>query len=340
MTRATSAPLAWLRRSAEEGVLIPAVFLAVLLTLYAMRSPGALDPARLKYTLFNASLALVLAAAGLALVVLVGGLDLSSGGVIAAVNALLTVHYSGSIGAQLGWLVLAVALSAAFGALNGLVVHRFGLEPVVVTLASGFVLTGTALLMLPQPAGLQTSTGTPLISRLTSDVAGVPVSLLVILLVALGWVVLRRSRLGTAMIAVGSEVGAAAYTGVRVGRTRVLVFALAGALYGLAGIAVTAQTSGGDPQLGAGYLLGAFAAVVVGGVRLGGGFGSVIGVVLGAMALTVSVNVLLSLGFGTYWTTIVRGLFLFLAIGAQAALVVQLRRSGRRSTTARVEALT
>jgi len=339
MIHAATAPLAWLRRAAEEGVLIPAAFLTVLLVVYGARSPGALDPAQLKYTLFNASLALVLAAVGLSLVVLVGGLDLSSGGVIAAVNALLTIHYQGSVGSQLMWLAVAVILSAAFGALNGLVVHHFGLEPVVVTLASGFILTGSALLLLPQPAGLQPSSGTSLLSYLTDDVAGVPVSLLVVLVVALAWVVLRRSRLGTSMIAVGSDVGAAAYTGVNVGRTRVLVFALAGAMYGLAGIAVTSQTSGGDPQLGAGYLLGAFAAVVVGGVRLGGGFGSVIGVILGAMALTVSVNVLLALGFGTYWTTIVRGLFLIVAIGAQAALAVALHRSAKRSAAARVEAL-
>lgn len=332
MRSVAAQPLHWGRRAAEEGVLIPVAFFVVLMIIYAIRTPGALDPVQLKYTLFNASLALVLASAGLALVVLAGGLDLSAGGVIAAVNALLTVHYQGSFGVQAAWLIAAVALSAAFGALNGAIVHRFDLEPVVVTLASGFILTGLALILLPQPAGLKPVTGTSLIALVTGVIAGIPVSLLILLAVAGAWVLLRRNRLGTSMVAVGSDVSAADYTGVKVGRTRVLVFALAGALYGLAGIAVTSATSGGDSQLGAGYLLGAFAAVVVGGVRLGGGFGSVIGVIFGAMALTLSVNVLLSLGFGTYWTTIARGLMLLVAIGAQAALVVFLRRSARRTT--------
>ena len=339
MMVAAQSPLRLLRRAAEEGVLIPAAFLIALLVVYGAQSPRGLNPAQLKYTLLNASLALVLAAAGLAIVVLVGGLDLSFGGVIATVNAFLTIQYGGGLGAQIAWILLAVLLSALFGALNGAIVHRFGLEPVVVTLATGFILTGTALLLLPQPAGLQPADGPSLLGLVTSDVAGVPVSLLLIVLVGLGWVALRRSRLGTSIVALGSDADAAAYTGVAVGRTRILAFALAGALYGLAGVAVTAQTSGGDAQLGAGYLLAAFAAVVVGGVRLGGGFGSLIGVILGAMALTVSINVLLALGLGTYWTTIVRGLLLIVAIGAQAALGLYLRRSARRSAPAHTEVI-
>lgn len=339
MNGIAASPGRLLRRLVEEGIMIPAVFLALLLVIYGISTPGALDPGQLKYTLLNGSLALVLAAAGLALVVLAGGLDLSSGGVIAAVNAFLTVKYQGSVGEQAVWLVIAIVLSAAFGALNGLIVHRFNLEPVVVTLASGFVLTGSALLMLPQPAGLKPVTGTSLISLMISDIAGFPVSLLIMVLVGIGWVFLRRDRLGTSLIAVGSEVQAAAYTGVKVGQTRVLVFALAGALYGLAGIAVTSQTSGGDPQLGAGYLLAAFAAVVVGGVRLGGGFGSVLGVILGGMALTLSVSVLLALGLASFWTFIAQGLILVVAIGAQAALSAIRKRSSRGTAAAVVEAM-
>lgn len=337
MMRLLRAPLGVVRRGAEEGVLIPIVFLAVLLTIHSMRTPGALDPVSLRYTLINNSLALVLAAVGLGLVVLVGGLDLSSGGVIAAVNALLTVHYGGGVLTQLGWLVLAVVLGAGYGAINGLIVHRFDLEPVVVTLASGFILTGAALWLLPKPAGLQPLDAVSLVMKLTDAVGAVPIGLLVILVLAGLWMLVRRSRLGTWMVAVGSDVDAAAYTGVPVGRTRVMAFALAGGLYGLAGVAVTSQTAGGDAKLGSSYLLGAFAAVVIGGMRLGGGFGSLIGVILGAMALTVSVNVLLALGFGTYWSTIARGLLLLVAIGAQALLVVWLRRTGGRSGSIRVE---
>lgn len=324
-------PAGIVRRLIEDGVLVPIAFFAVLFGVYAARTPGALDPAQLRYTLFNASVALVLVAAGLAIVVMVGGLDLSSGGVVAAVNALLTVHYAGGPGPQLFWIGVAIVASAAFGALNGLIVHRFDLEPVVVTLATGFVLTGTALLILPEPAGLQPANGTSIIALLTGTVAGVPASLIVIAGVVAGWVVLRRSRLGTWIFALGGEQESAAYTGVPVGRTRVLAFALAGALYGVAGVMVTSLTSGGDAKLGASYLLASFAAVVVGGVRLGGGAGSVIAVVFGAMAISISDGVLLSLGFDTYWSTIARGVLLLLAIGAQTLLLNAVVRRSRRT---------
>lgn len=339
MSAATGSAVHWFRRAAENGIVIPAAFLIVLLAIYGIRTPGALDPVQLKYTLLNASLALVLAATGLSLVVMAGGLDLSAAGVIAVVNAFLTVEYQGAIGEQALWLILAIGLSAAVGALNGVIVHRFDLEPVVVTLASGFILTGAALLILPAPASLQTVPGASLIAGMTSDLGGVPISLLIMVVVGIGWVYLRRSRLGTSLIAIGSDVHAAAYTGVKVGRTRVLVFALAGAMYGLAGIAVTSLTSGGDPQLGAGYLLAAFAAVVVGGVRLGGGSGSVIGVILGAMALTLSVSVLLALDLETYWTFIAQGVILLVAIGAQAALAYIRRQSTTRAVPAVVGAM-
>ena len=133
MSTATGSAVHWFRRAADNGIVIPAAFLIVLLTIYGIRTPGALDPVQLKYTLLNASLALVLAATGLSLVVMAGGLDLSAAGVIAVVNAFLTVEYQGAIGEQALWLILAIVLSAGFGALNGVIVHRFDLEPVVVT---------------------------------------------------------------------------------------------------------------------------------------------------------------------------------------------------------------
>lgn len=327
--RAANATLSIMRRGIEQGLVVPIAFFAVLMAIYIVRTPGSLTGVSLRYAVVNASLALTLAATGLAFVVLVGGLDLSLGGLIAAANALLTVHYGGGTATQLGWLVLTVVLGGAVGAANGLIVHHFDLEPVVVTLATGFVLTGAALWLLPAPAGLQPVQGTPLVTRITESVVGIPIGLIWMVLVGVAWVAIRRGRLGARMIAIGSDVEAAEYSGVPVGRTRVAAFALAGVLYAMAGIAVTAQTTGGDSQLGASYLLGAFAAVVIGGMRLGGGFGSLIGVILGAVALTVSVNVLLALGFGTYWSTIARGVLLLLAIGFQGLVIVLLRRATR-----------
>lgn len=320
------------RGLADRGLVIPFVFVVVLLVIYGSKQPLALSPGQLKYTVINASLALTLAAAGLAIVVLIGGLDMSSAGVIAVTNAVLTLNYGGSVGNQLLWIAIAVLVGIASGIFNGLIVQRFKLEPVVVTLGTGFVLTGIALLLLPQPRGLEPVSGFSPIAFMTSDISGIPIGLLVMIAIALGWIALRRSRFGSQMIAIGSEKDAAAYSGIKVGTVTVLSFGLAGGLYALAGVAVTSQTAGGDSQLGSSYLLAAFAAVVVGGVKLGGGSGSVIGAMLGAVAVTIAVNVLFVLGFASFWSTIARGGLLLLALGCQAALLMFLdRRRVRQS---------
>lgn len=323
-------------RLIEDGLFVSIGFFVVLFAIYAINQPSALQPSQFKSAVINASLALALAAAGLALVVLIGGLDLSSAGIIAFTNAILTTYYGGGVGQQLILLVVAVLVGIAAGAINGIIVHKFDLEPVVVTLATGFVMSGFALLVLPKPAGLQETDGASLISMVTADVFQIPVGLLILFCVAVGWIFLRRSRLGSGLISVGSDKEAAASTGIGVGKTTIFAFAAAGGLYGLAGVAVTSQTSGGDPQLGAGYMLGTFAAVVIGGMRLGGGRGSVIGAIMGAMAVTISINVIFVLGFATFWTNIVQGVLLLAAIGAQAVALILIRRYRRNARSVQI----
>lgn len=316
-------------RLLESGLAVPLLFVLVLMTIYVSASPNALDPSQLKYTVINASLTLALAAAGLAIVVLIGGLDLSSAGVIAVTNALLTVNYGGSVANQFLWIGIAILVGILSGLFNGLIVHVFQLEPVVVTLGTSFILGGFALLILPKPAGLTPVEGFSPIAFMTSDIAGVPIGLLVLLTITAGWLLMRRSRFGSQLMAVGSDKEAASNSGVRVGLVSIGGFGVAGGLYGLAGIAITSQTSGGDPNLGSSYLLGAFAAVVVGGLKLGGGRGSIIGAILGAVAVTIVINVLFVLGFASFWSTIARGVLLLLALGVQSAITVLLLRRRR-----------
>jgi len=314
-------------RLIEDGLLVSAGFLVVLLAIYRINEPTALDPIQFKFTVINASLSLALAAAGLALVVLVGGLDMSSAGIIALANAILTSYFPENLVPQLLLLLLVIGIGVAIGILNGFIVHRFDLEPVVVTLATGFVMSGIALLVLPAPAGLPEVKGFSLIAFVTSDMMQVPVGGMILVAIGIGWIFLRRSRLGSNLIAIGSDKESAAYTGINVRKTTLFAFGTAGGLYALAGIAVTSQTSGGDPQLGAGFLLGSFAAVVIGGLRLGGGRGSLIGAIMGALAVTVSINVLFVMGFATYWTYIARGALLLSAIAVQAMAMVLIRRN-------------
>ncbi|OIU88216.1 ABC transporter permease [Microbacterium sp. AR7-10] len=320
------------QRLAESGLIVPILFAVALLAIYASLSPGALSPAQIKYTLINATLTLALAAAGLAFVVLVGGLDLSPAGIIAVTNAVLTINFGGGVGQQILWVLISIAIGALAGLINGLIVTTFKLEPVVVTLATGFVYSGLALLLLPKPRGIDPVEGFSVIGFVTSDVGGIPVGLIIMLLIVVGWVFLRRSRFGGQLLSVGSDEESAQYSGFKVRKIKLVAFTLAGALYGLAGVALTSQTSGGDSQIGSAYLLGAFAAIVVGGLRLGGGRGSVIGAMLGAFCVTILVNVLFVLGFASFWGTIGRGILLLIALGIQSVIAVTILQRNRKQS--------
>lgn len=317
---------------AGNGLTVPAAFVVTLLVVYVAWAPAVVTTDLWGFTIVDASLALAFTGAGLAIAVLVGGLDLSCAGVIALTNATVTVLYGAGPAQQILSVLAAIAIGVAAGIVNGSLVHYFGLEPVVVTLATGFVLSGCALLVLPTPRGVTDVDGFSVLDFISSSVLGVPIGLLLLVALVLSWLVFRRSRWGSRLMAVGSDADAAANSGVPVGPTRILGFAIAGGLYGTAGVVLTSQISGGDTQLGAGYLLAAFAAVVIGGVRLGGGQGSVIGAVLGAVAVTVMVNVVFILGLATYWSTIARGLILVAALLVQALLVVIARRTQSHST--------
>lgn len=326
------------RRGVESGLLVAWLVLAALMAVLVFRQPNVLRPELLQSLVINGSLALAIAAAGLAVVVIAGGLDLSSAGVIAISNAILTTQLSADTGRNFLVMAIVLGLGVSVGFLNGFLVYRLELEPVVVTIGTGFILGGGALLILPKPTSLLAE-AVPAVSWVTSAIGAVPVGFLILLAVGGGWFLLRRSPAGSAIVAVGSDLDSARQQGVLVRMAVPSSYAIAGGLYALAGLVVTSQTQGGDPAIGGGYLLGAFAAVVLGGIAIGGGRGSVIGALIGAFSFTIAVNTLLSLGVASYWTNLARGLLLLAAIGIQSLSVFLLRRvsTGARPMTAEIQ---
>ena len=154
---------------------------------------------------------------------------------------------------------------------------------------------------------------------------------MVLVLAALIWVALTRTRLGLSIKAIGSDAESALANGIDLRRVRFLSYTLAGAAYGWAGLAVAANTGSADPLIGAPMLLKIFAAVVLGGVVIGGGRGSAIGAIFGALTLTAITTVLLLSGIRTYYVPIVEGLILLgavllLSAGRDSPAVAVMRR--------------
>lgn len=272
---------------------------------------------------------LALLAMGQTLVILTGGFDLSCGAILSLVNALLATQMGESAESQALWSVIGLLVGMGVGAVNGALVAFLRLQSVVVTLATMFIAQGIAILLLPKPGG---RIGQELSAFLTYDAIPdmLPAPVVVLGIALLIWAVVKRSRFGTAIYAVGSDRESARANGIAVRRTIFLTFLLAGLYYGAAGVFVGATTGSGDALVGRPMLMQTFAAVVLGGTLLGGGRGGLLGTVFGAFTLMITVNILLVLNVSAYYATVAEALVIILAVvGAsmnrQSPLAGQLR---------------
>jgi ribose transport system ATP-binding protein len=303
---------------ADKGALIAAAFFAVLFAIYGARHPGALTLSSVT-DLLNNTLPVALAAAGATLVVLTRGFDLSVAGVVSLANVLIASGPTEGPWAPLAALAIVLAVGMTVGAVNGLLVAYGRLQSVTATLGTMIACSGIALLVLETPGG----TVPDFISDGMTGTIGdwMPVAGLIALAVAAAWLVVRRTDWGVALYAIGADESAAELAGIPVRRVRLLAYVAAGAMYGLAGYALTALTASGDPNAGTSYLITAFAAIAIGGTSFNGGRGGLIGAMVGAATLTLLLKVLFSLGVLSFATGIAQGLVMIVAVllGALAA---------------------
>ena len=340
------ASVPWARRAlaANSGVLIAALVFAVLLGTVAAINSGPLTYFDISF-MSSGGATSALAAIGQTIVILSGGFDLSAGAVISLVNVFLAQSMDpANMEANVFlWTLAGIGIGMLCGAFNGIFIAFLRLQPIVVTLSTMFIIQGVTLLLMDKPGGFVS----PSIGAfyMGDAIPGwIPMPLVVVGGVLLAWAWLKRTRLGTAIYAVGSDPDAAAAVGVRVPFVRFLVYVIAGGCYGFAGVFISAQTGSGDPLVGNPLLLSMFAAVVVGGTRLGGGRGGPLGSAIGAYILIIVVNILLVLNVSAYYSTIAEGTILILAVLAgslsrSSTLARQLRIIGTRLSARRAGTL-
>lgn len=306
-------PLArWLARN--RGALIAAIVFALSLGVVDWVGAGPLTYFDVSF-LSSGGATSAIAAMGQTLVVLSGGFDLSAGAVVSLVNVALASSMDPlAPGANVVlWTLAGIGIGMTVGAFNGFFIAWLRMQPIVVTLSTMFILQGVTLLVMDKPGGfVSPDLGSFYLGDAVPNL--VPMPLAVIGVVLLMWLWLKGSRFGTALYAVGSDPDSAAAVGVSVVMVRFLIYVIAGGCYGLAGVFISAQTGSGDPLVGNPLLLSMFAAVVVGGTRLGGGQGGPTGTVFGAYILMMVVNILLVLNVSVYYSTIAEGTILILAV--------------------------
>lgn len=257
-------------------------------------------------------------ALGMTLIIIGGGIDLSVGSVVA---------FTGVLGAKLlvaGWnpwstAAALMAVGAGIGLFNGTIIAAFRMMPFIVTLGMMGIVRGSAK-WLGQNQTVNAPPESPvqqLMARVNpSDFWPLPPGVWILLgLSVMMALILRRTVFGRHVFAIGANEIASRYSGVRVGLVKVGTYALAGMLFGFAGLLQMSRLTQGDPTVAVGLELDIIAAVVIGGASLSGGAGSVLGSLIGALIMALLRNGTNQLGWQTFTQEIIIGMVIVLAVG-------------------------
>lgn len=259
-------------------------------------------------------------ATGMVFVLTLGEVDLSVGSILTLVNVITAVALRDGMPTAAA-VFLGLGTGAVCGLLNGALSVLLRIPMIIVTLGTMSIYRGLALVVSKATPISQFPKDSFLFQTLGGELTwggeggGVPASVIAMLLVgACGYVVLNRTVFGRRVQAIGSNLQAARFSGIRIVRYRLGVMTLMGAIAALAGILALAFLQSADPSTGPGYELFVIASAVIGGTALTGGSGSIIGAILGALIIAVIRNGLVLAGLTAYWGTVVTGALIIAAV--------------------------
>lgn len=266
-------------------------------------------------------------AIGITFAIISGGIDLSIGSIFAVVIV--------AVGNLSVWgvppipaIFIGALIGAFLGTINGLLITKMHLQPFIATLGTMSVYRGIAFVVtggwpvLNIPASFRQTFN----MRIIGDI---PVSVLVLFIIAIiTGILLKRTRFGNYIFAVGGNEEAAKLAGVNVARTKIIAYLVCGVCAAFAGMIMMASLGTGEPATGQGYELSAIAAAAIGGTRMAGGRGSIIGTMLGALLLAALRIGLITTGVSAFWQFIVTGVIIIIAayfetIQAKVALILR-----------------
>ncbi len=332
-------------------------FIGMYLIAMIVWGGGFLNPQQF-LDLFNNNAYLLIIACGLTMVMISGGIDISGGGITALVTMVCVVYLDDHGGTVIGSMLIAIGIGLAFGLVHGILVSYLEIQPFIVTLAGMFFARGmiTIVSIAPRTAaheaflkikqiritlpgiGYYGKTGNFIPARIEP---GVIVAITVVIVIA---VILKWTRFGRNLYAVGGNSHSALTLGINVRRTKFSAYLLAGLLSGISGYVYLLHTGAGDAANAAQAEMQAIASNIIGGTLLTGGVGNAIGTLFGMLSLKTITNIVIASGLTKpYYQSITTGLMLcffillqsvILAIrekGTFRLLLPELMRFGRRN---------
>lgn len=265
-----------------------------------------------------------ISAVGMTCVILTGGIDLSVGSVMAIVNIVGALLMTRSGLPILPATLITLAVAALVGLVNGIMISYVGVPAFIVTLAMMISLRGLAYVL----CGGMPVWGLPEGFRTLGQghVGLIPIPVIIMLVVfILGWVFLNRTRVGRYIYGLGSNKEAVRLAGIRTALVGSIAYTISGLLTGMAGLIMLARINTGQPRIGTSFEMDVITAVVLGGVSMRGGSGSVLGVLVGVFIIGILSNGMILLNISEYYQQIARGLVLLFAVTFDT--VANLRKS-------------
>lgn len=319
---APKSPLSKILAAVAHQRVLAFASLIVLLIGFSLASPNFMQTSNMIAILQAASVNGVLAIA-VTLVIITGGIDLSVGTMM-TFCAVITGVVLTFAGMPLIFGVIAAVLTGALcGAASGSFVAKMAIPPFIATLGMMLILKGLSLVISgTRPIYFNDTPGFSEISRgslIGEVIPALPIPngvLILFIVAAVVSYILNRTVLGRYTFALGSNEESVRLSGVNTDRWKIAIYALAGAIVGIAGLLIASRLNSAQPALGLGYELEAIAAVVIGGTSLSGGRGSVLGSLIGALIMAVLTNGLRVLSVAQEWQTVVTGAIIILAVYA------------------------
>lgn len=291
------------------------VFLLALMIFVSFFNEAFFTERNLK-NMMLAAFPLLMVALGQTLVILTGGIDLSLGPVVSLTNALSVVlmNPESEVGCFFS-ILSALILGFLCGSLNGFIITRGRLAPIIVTLATTAIYEGIALFIMPKPGGVVHAGFRRFMTRGWEGYF--PFMLFIVVLIFVR-VLTNQSPYGKSIRAVGGNESAAYSTGIKVERIKMTAYALAGLLAALAGVFLAARMNSGDATVGKNFSMNAITATVVGGTAMTGAVGDPLGTVAGVFIITIINNMLNLLGVSSFYQYICQGVILIAALSLNA----------------------
>lgn len=298
----------WFIQKQESSIVIATVVYVLFVTCV---NPTFLSSGNVFNVLRSTGFTLI-TVIGMSFVLITGGLDLSVGSVLALGGVATGLLCKAGIPVFLA-IILGVMVGSAIGAINGFIIVKAGIPPLIVTLGMQYVARGLVSVLTqgvpiyPLPEQLMKIEQTRIFN--------IPMVVIVALIIAIiGHIMLSRAPFGRTIYALGGNEEAAKISGIDTKKTKFMVYVITSTLAALAGVFMSARLGSAEAAAGSGYELTVICGAIIGGISTFGGMGSIIGATIGALFMEILTNSLTLMRVSVYWQNLVVGVILVLAV--------------------------